>query len=115
MKLVREALVVLALAVAASPVIANDVIPRVGDDCPTGTYRSGDYCKSFSSTSERGKRIVGNPSGGRCPTGWYRSGDYCKAYGERAARETVVEKVGDRCPTGMYQSGGFCRSYRSGD
>ena len=92
--------------------LATDVIQKVGGDCPTGTYSSGDYCKYFSSTSERGTRIVANPSGGKCPTGWYRSGGYCKAYGKRAANEMVIEKVGDDCPTGMSSSGGFCKSYR---
>ncbi|QFU76771.1 hypothetical protein EY643_14535 [Halioglobus maricola] len=89
-----------------------DVFPKVDGDCPTGSYSSGDYCKTFSSTDKRGIKIVANTSGGRCPTGWYKSGGYCKAYGAKAAEEEVIEKVGDRCPTGMYTSGGFCKSYK---
>jgi hypothetical protein len=27
---------------------AQTPIPRQGDSCPTGTYRSGDYCKRIS-------------------------------------------------------------------
>jgi hypothetical protein len=29
---------------------AQTPIPRVGDSCPTGTYKSGDYCKPFKSS-----------------------------------------------------------------
>ena len=93
-------------------VIANDVIPKVGDSCPTGSYSSGDYCKSFKSSAESGTRVVGNPSGGKCPTGWYRSGDYCKAYSSRSASEEVIERAGDDCPRGWYKSGAFCKSYK---
>lgn len=92
--------------------LSHDVVPKVGDSCPTGTYSSGDYCKTFGSAEKRGIQVITNPSGGKCPTGWYRSGDYCKAYSKRAADEEVIEKVGDDCPTGMYSSGSFCKSYR---
>jgi hypothetical protein len=88
-----------------------DIFQKVGGDCPSGSYSSGDYCKTFTSTDKRDTKIIANTSGGRCPTGWYRSGDYCKAYGSRAAEEDVVERVGDSCPTGTYKSGGFCKSY----
>ena len=88
-----------------------DVFQKVDGDCPTGSYSSGDYCKTFSSTDKRGTKIIANTSGGRCPTGWYKTGDYCKAYGSRAAEEDVIERAGKKCPTGMYKSGGFCKSY----
>jgi hypothetical protein len=104
-------LVFLVLIPTATSVAADDVIPKVGDRCPTGYCRSGDYCKAFSSSDDAESRVIGNPAGGKCPVGWYRSGDYCKAYGKRAD-EAVVEKVGDKCPSGMYKSGGFCKSYR---
>jgi hypothetical protein len=104
-------ILLLLLLLAPISVLASDVIPKVGSSCPTGMYASGDYCKAFKSTSEKGGKIVANPSGGKCPTGWYRSGDYCKAYSS-SAEEDVIEKVGDDCPRGMYTSGGFCKSYR---
>ena len=89
-----------------------DVLQKVDGDCPTGSYSSGDYCKTFSSNDKRGDKTVANTSGGRCPTGWYKSGDYCKAYGKRAAEEDGIERVGDKCPRGTYKSGGFCKSYK---
>jgi hypothetical protein len=36
---------------------SSRAIPRVGDSCPTGTYKSGDYCKPFKSTIDRGDTI----------------------------------------------------------
>lgn len=42
----------LLLATAVSA-IAQTPIPRVGDSCPSGTYRSGDYCKQYSSNSHK--------------------------------------------------------------
>ena len=110
MKCSTMAAVFLWLLVGAAQ--ASDVIRKVGKDCPTGTYSSGDYCKAFSSTKKKGTRVIANPSGGNCPAGWYRTGDYCKAYSQRKASEDVIEKVGDDCPTGMYTSGGFCKAYR---
>lgn len=92
-------------------VVANEVIPKVGDSCPTGSYASGDYCKAFKSNADSSTRVVGNPTGGKCPTGWYRSGDYCKAYSSKRASENVIERVGDDCPRGFYKSGAFCKSY----
>lgn len=103
----------LVLGVTGAPQLqASDVIQKVGKDCPTGTYSSGDYCKSYSSSNKRGTRVISNAGGGSCPIGWYTSGNYCKAYSSRAASENVIEKVGDDCPTGMYSSGGFCKAYR---
>ena len=105
------AILIAVLAAWSSGSVASDVIPKVGDRCPTGTYSSGDYCKAFSSTTKNGTKIIANPSDGDCPVGWYRSGSYCKAYGKRAAEEDVIQKVGDDCPRGMYSSGEFCKSY----
>ena len=51
----------------------DKIIVKNGNDCPTGFYSSGDYCK----------RMIGSDreaiprEGDKCPTGWYRSGDYC--------------------------------------
>jgi hypothetical protein len=41
----------------ATTTFAQTPISRQGDSCPTGTYRSGDYCKPFKS-SEDEKIIV---------------------------------------------------------
>ncbi len=111
MKAWITAMSLLALAVCARVSVASDVIQKVGDQCPTGTYSSGGYCKAFSSTADNGTKTISNPSGGDCPVGWYRRGGYCKAYGERAAGENVIQKAGDDCPRGMYSSGDFCKSY----
>jgi len=54
--------------------LAQAPIPRQGDSCPTGTYKSGDYCKPFKSSKEQ---VIIEKSGGKCPTGWYKSGGYC--------------------------------------
>ena len=87
---------------------AQTPIPRVGDDCPTGTYKSGDYCKPFQSTIKKGDVII-NKSGDRCPTGFYSSGgSYCKAYGG-SDREVITRESGAKCPTGWYKSGGYCK------
>jgi hypothetical protein len=40
----------IALFIATTAATAQTPIPRQGDSCPTGTYRSGDYCKPFKST-----------------------------------------------------------------
>ena len=29
---------------------AQTPVPRQGNSCPTGTYKSGDYCKPFKSS-----------------------------------------------------------------
>ena len=105
----RLMLTFLLVLFAEAPV--GEVLPKVGKDCPRGTYATGDYCKYINSIDERSTRIIGNPSGGRCPTGWYRSGDYGKAQSKRSVEQEVIQKVGDDCPTGMYSSGSFCKSF----
>ena len=102
----------LLMFIVSAGTFANDVIPKVGDSCPTGSYASGDYCKAFKSSADSSTRVVGNPTGGKCPTGWYRSGDYCKAYSSHRASENVIERAGDDCPRGFYKSGAFCKSYK---
>lgn len=103
---------ILALLISGSASSADDVIERVGEKCPTGTYMSGDYCKMQSSSKDENVRVLGNASGGKCPIGWYRSGDYCKSTGANHSNKQVIQKVGDRCPTGMYSAGNFCKSFR---
>ena len=96
------------LLIAVS-VSAQTPIPRVGDDCPTGTYKSGDYCKPFKSTVEKGDTII-NKSGDRCPTGFYSSGNYCKAYGG-SDKQVISREPDAKCPTGWYKSKGYCTKY----
>jgi hypothetical protein len=85
---------------------AQTPIPRVGDSCPTGTYRSGDYCKPFKSSSADGQNII-EKSGKQCPTGYYSSGDYCKQYPSRTDKE-AIPREGKDCPGGWYKSGHYC-------
>jgi hypothetical protein len=54
---------------------AQNPIPRQGNSCPTGTYKSGDYCKPIKST---GDQVIIQKSGNDCSTGFYSSGNYCK-------------------------------------
>ena len=56
---------------------AQTPVPRVGDSCSTGTYKSGDYCKPFKST---GDQVIIQKSGSDCPTGFYKSGKYCTPF-----------------------------------
>ena len=37
----------LLMFIVSAGTFANDVIPKVGDSCPTGSYAAGDYCKAF--------------------------------------------------------------------
>ena len=85
---------------------AQTPIPRQGDSCPTGTYKSGDYCKQFSSSEKRGDTII-QKSGSDCPTGFYSSGDYCKRFNS-SDREAIPREKGAKCPTGWRKSGDYC-------
>jgi hypothetical protein len=85
---------------------AQTPIPHQGDSCPSGTYRSGDYCQPFQSTIDRGEVII-QKSGKDCPMGFYSAGAYCKRIGT-SDREAIPRESGDRCPTGWLRSGGYC-------
>ena len=61
----------IALLIAATAVTAQNPIPRQGNSCPTGTYKSGDYCKPFKSAEDQ---TIFTKSGSKCPTGYYSSG-----------------------------------------
>jgi hypothetical protein len=63
------------LMVATTTTLAQNPIPRQGEYCPTGTYKSGDYCKPFKSNSDQ---VIIEKSGSKCPTGFYKSGNYYK-------------------------------------
>ena len=64
-------------------------IPRVGDSCPTGTYKSGDYCKPFKTSSTDSEQTIIQKQGSDCPTGYYKTGDYCKQYSSGSDREAI--------------------------
>ena len=107
--LCRPALVAAALTLSIFTSISNCIaaqplIPRAGDSCPTGTYRSGDYCKPFKSNEDQ---VIIQRSGNDCPTGFYRSGNYCKRLAS-SDREALPREDGAKCPTGWYKSGPYC-------
>ena len=85
---------------------AQNPIPRVDDSRPSGTYKSGDYCKPFKSSSADGQTII-EKSGKQCPGGYYSSGDYCKQYPANADQE-AIPREGKECPSGWYKSGQYC-------
>jgi len=94
---------ILLLALSAT---AQTPIPRVGDSCPTGTYRSGDYCKPIKSSSGDSQTII-TKSGSKCPTGFYSSGSYCKRISS-SDREAIPREDGGKCPTEWRKSGDYC-------
>jgi len=96
----------LALLLAVITTLAQTPIPRVGDSCPTGTYKSGDYCKPFKSSSADGQTII-EKSVSKCPSGFYKSGDYCKQYPSESGKEAIPGE-GKDCPGGWYKSGQYC-------
>jgi hypothetical protein len=84
--------------------LAQNPIPRQGNSCPTGTYKSGDYCKPIKSA---GDQVIIQKSGNKCPTGFYSSGNYCKRISS-SDREALPREDGVKCPTGWYKSGQYC-------
>jgi hypothetical protein len=97
------------IVLVATTATAQNPIPRVGNSCPTGTYKSGDYCKPFKSNSDQ---VVIEKSGSKCTTGFYKSGNYCKRM-SNSDKEALPREGGAKCPTGWYKSGGYC--VRQGD
>jgi hypothetical protein len=83
--------------------LAQNPIPRVGDKCPTGTYKSGDYCKPYKSNSDQ---VIIHKSGNDYPTGFYSAGNYCKRISS-SDREAITREKGAKCPTGWRKSGGI--------
>lgn len=53
---------------------------RQPGDCPTGFYKSGNYCKEYS--SESGREAIPRERGIAAQGGWYRSGRYCVRNGD---------------------------------
>jgi hypothetical protein len=94
----------LIVLVATTTALAQNPIPRQGNSCPTGTYKSGDYCKPYKSKSDQ---VIIERSGSKCPTEFYKSGNYCKRMSS-SDREAIPRDKGAKCPTGWYKSGGYC-------
>ena len=94
----------------SSPVLSQNPVPRVDGNCPTGTYRSGDYCKQMHSSINRGENIIVK-SGKKCPIGFYSSGDsYCKQFSS-SKKEVIPREKGATCPIGWSKSSGYCTKY----
>jgi hypothetical protein len=94
------------ILLSAVSAMAQNTIPRQGNSCPTGTYKSGDYCKPFASTEKKCEVII-QKSGNDCPTGFYSSGNHCKRISS-SDREALPRENGGKCPTGWRKSGGYC-------
>ena len=93
------------ILLSAVSATAQNPIPRQGNSCPTGTYKSGDYCKPFKSSQDT---VIIQKSGSKCPTGYYSSaGSYCKRISS-SDREVLPREDGAKCPTGWRKSGGYC-------
>ena len=92
------------LLMATTTAAAQNPIPRVGSSCPTGTYKSGDYCNPFKSSEDQ---VIIQKSGKDCPTGFYKSGNYCKEYSSESDKE-AIPREGKDCPRGWYKSGQYC-------
>ena len=91
-------------------VTAQNPVPQVDGDCPTGTYRSGDYCKQSASSQKRGENIIVK-SGKDCPVGFYSSGSsYCKQF-SNSDKTVIPRESGAKCPAGWYKSSGYCTKY----
>jgi len=92
------------LLLLVTTALAQNPIPRQGNSCPTGTYKSGDYCKPIKSS---GDQVIIQKSGNDCPTGLYSSGNYSKRMSS-SDREALPREDGRKCPTGWRKSGGYC-------
>lgn len=51
-------------------------IERIGESCPLGYYRSGDYCVPSGSAPRRYRSYPAGPES-QCFLGWFRVGGYC--------------------------------------
>ena len=85
---------------------SGTAMPRVGSSCPSGYFKSGEYCVQGS---DRAKPAI-ERAGKSCPSGYYRSGEYCMAGSERA--KPAITRQGASCPRGSYRSGEYCMQNR---
>ena len=98
---IKRLLAISMLAVLPLHVLAEDVIEKVNDECPSG-YRNGPgkYCYRSYSEFNRGSVIV--KERGECPSGYSNGqGRYC--YGDKYSKDVIV-KSGNKCPSG-YRDG----------
>jgi hypothetical protein len=79
-------------------------ISHVGKSCPTGTYRSRDYCRPNKSDSDQ---VIIEKVGKHCPTGFYASGNYCKRYSD-SDRGALPRESGESFPSDWRKSGEYC-------
>lgn len=93
--------VLLTLSITA---IAQTPKLRVGNSCPTGTYRSGDYCTPIKSNPDQ---VIIEKSGKSCPAGFYSSGEYCKRINS-SDRQALPRESGKNCPNGWRKFGEYC-------
>lgn len=68
----RTLIIVLAAAALAPLPVAK---PPGASSCPSGFYRTGNYC---SPTSPRSRPAILR-TGNSCPSGWTRSGAFCQS------------------------------------
>ena len=106
-RIVRAAILIAAALMTASS-LAQTPIPRQGDSCPSGTYKSADYCKPFKFSEDQ---AIIQKSDKDCPNGFYKSGNYCKQYSSESDKEAIPRDKGSDCPGGWYKSGGYCVKY----
>jgi len=85
---------------------AQTPIPRQGDSCPTGTYKSGDYCKPIKSNSDQ---LIIQKNGSDCPTGFYSAGNYCKRISS-SDRQAIPREDDSKCPTGWQVRRVLCKA-----
>lgn len=106
----RSALVVIALFVLLESAYAEgppQPLPRgPNQQCPSGYYSSGSYCKPFD---EKSKYAVPREKEMHCPSGYYASGNACLAF-DRKSRD-AIPRVG-QCPSGWYSSGDYCLKFQ---
>lgn len=93
--------VFISLLILSSAAIAQNPVPRVGNVCPGGTYRSGDYCIPKSG------EVVVQKSGNICPSGFKISGNYCVRR-SNSDRNAVVKHSEKSCPRGWRKDGEYC-------
>jgi hypothetical protein len=106
----RQILAICCVVGLSGATFAQTPIPRVGKDCPTGTYRSGDYCKPTTSSLAKGENIIVK-SGDKCPVGFHSSrGSYCKQF-STSEKEVITREKGADCPIGWHKSHGYCTKY----
>ena len=94
-------LTVLTFLIALSQTLmAQDVINKSGNKCPSG-YRDGKGAYCYKSASSDGKTVVAKKNG-ECPRG-YRNGRGAYCYVNSEEKGVIVKQDG-RCPRG-YRNG----------